>query len=53
MREVKEHITAWKKRDRSYKKVHEQAFTVKTKSKALLSGEPDHEKNVHFSYPAV
>jgi hypothetical protein len=44
MREVKEHITAWKKRDRSYKKVHEQALTVKTKSKALLSGEPEYKK---------
>jgi len=44
MKEVKEHIAAWKKRDRSYKKVHEQAFTVKTKSKDLLSGESESKR---------
>jgi len=44
MEEVKKHIAGWKKRYSSYKKVHKEAFTVKTKSKALLSGEPEYKK---------
>ncbi len=39
MKEVKEHVTRWKKRHGSYKRVFEGAFAVNATSKALLSGE--------------
>ena len=42
--EVKKHVAAWKRRYGSYKKVYEEAFTVKSTSKALLSGEPEYKK---------
>jgi hypothetical protein len=36
--EARKHLASWKKRYSSYKKVYEEAFTVKNKSRALLSG---------------
>jgi len=38
--DVKKHVNSWKKRYDSYRKVHEQAFAVKSISRSLLSGEP-------------
>lgn len=40
MDEIKKHIATWKKRYLSYKNIYEEATTVKTTSKSLLSGEP-------------
>ena len=40
MDEVKKHAATWKKRYASYRKIYEEAATVKSTSKDLLSGEP-------------
>lgn len=41
--EMKKHWAAWKKRYLSYKKIYEEASTVKSTSKTLLSGETKHK----------
>ena len=40
-KEIKEHMARWKTRYRSYKRVYEEALTVKGTSKALLTGEAE------------
>jgi len=40
MEEVKKHAVTWKKRYAAYRKIYEEATTVKSTSKDLLSGEP-------------
>ncbi len=42
--EVKKHPACWKKRLASYEKIYEEASTVKTTTKALMSGEPEYKK---------
>jgi hypothetical protein len=42
--DVGKHVTAWKRRYSSYNKVYEEALTVKNKSRALLSGDPEYKK---------
>jgi hypothetical protein len=42
--EVKKHIAGWRRRYSSYKKVCEEASTVKSTTKALLSGQPEYKK---------
>jgi hypothetical protein len=42
--EVKKHLVSWKKRLASYEKIYEEASTVKTTTKALMSGEPEYKK---------
>jgi hypothetical protein len=42
--EMKKHKDAWKKRYNSYQRIHEQASTVKSNTKALLSGQPEYKK---------
>jgi hypothetical protein len=44
MREVKNHIAVWRKREAGYKKIYEDASTVKVTTRALLSGEPEFKK---------
>ena len=39
--EINKHRTMWKKRYASYKNIYQEATTVKTTSKTLLSGEPE------------
>ncbi len=43
-KEFKEHVSRWWKRQGSYRMMIEEAFTVKTTSKALLSGETEPRK---------
>lgn len=38
--EIRKHINIWKQRYASYRSIYEEASTVKTTSKSLLSGEP-------------
>jgi len=42
--EVKKHLASWKKRLASYGKIYEEASTVKSTTKALMSGEPEYKK---------
>ncbi len=53
MKEVKDHVTRWKKRHGSYRRVFEEAFTVKATSKALLSGESVLAKFLPKGLPAL
>lgn len=43
MDEVKKHAVVWRKRYAAYKKIYEEATTVKSTSKDLLSKEPKHK----------
>ena len=50
--EMKRHISTWRKRYGSYKKMHDEAFTVKTTSKSLLSGEAEPKRLIE-TLPAL
>ncbi len=42
--EMKKHVDWWKKRVASYEKIYEEASTVKSTTKALMSGEREYKK---------
>jgi hypothetical protein len=44
MDEVRKHIATWRKRYDSYRKVYEEAFTVRSTAKAMLRGQPEPKK---------
>jgi hypothetical protein len=42
--EVRKHVASWKKRLALYRKIYEEALTVKSTTKTLLSGQPEYKK---------
>jgi hypothetical protein len=54
MDEVKKHVSTWRKRYDSYRRIHSQAFEIKATSKAVLSGEPENKKKLpEIAFPAL
>jgi hypothetical protein len=42
-REVRNHVTEWRKRGAAYEKIYADASTVKSTTRAMLSGEPEYQ----------
>jgi hypothetical protein len=54
MDEIEKHKAVWKRRYGSYKKICQEASTVKSTTEALLSGEPEYKKLIQTeSLPAL